>query len=118
MTYPELLDYLVLPLLIPSLGGKRSFTVAAVGNYIIAENSKGSTYQISANDWSIVKKIRAAHSEKPWRSENFCVFHDSFSYPLVYAAALLRHIEGVELDEAVAEFMSGFSGESSEQCAA
>jgi len=60
MTYPELLDYLVLPLLIPSLGGKRSFTVAAVGNCIMAENSKGSTYKISANDWSIVKKGSSA----------------------------------------------------------
>lgn len=118
MTYPELLDYLVLPLTIPSLGGRRSFTVAVVGNYIMAENSKGSTYQISTNDWITVKKIRAAHSGKPWRSENFCVFHDSFSYPLVYAAALLRHIEEVELDATVAEFMSGFFGESPEQCAA
>lgn len=118
MTYSALLDYLIRPLAILSLGGKRSFTAVAVGNFVTIKNSMGSIYRISANDWCVAKRIRAVYSKNPWRIEHYCILHDSSSYSLGYAAALLRHIEEVELDLAMAEFMSGFPVASTEQHAA
>lgn len=117
-TYSELLEYLTIPLSIPSLGGKKSLTFSRSNFGIKVENSKGSIYEISPNDWVFAKKIRATYSRNPWLGEHYSGLREPFSYSLIYAAALLRHIEEVEVDEAMAEFMNGFCGDSPDQLAA
>jgi hypothetical protein len=100
MTYNELLEQLPLTLTIPTLGGRNSLTVYNLQGGLLVENSKGSTYQLSREDWINAKRIRAAYSRNPWKSRHFTGLTDLYSYSLVYAAALLRHIEPGEADDA------------------
>ena len=67
MTYAELLDDLPLTLTIPSLGGRKSLTIYNLHSGIMVENSKGSTYRITADDWNNAKRIRAAYPPNPWQ---------------------------------------------------
>lgn len=117
-TYGELLEYLAVPLTIPTLGGRKRITVAAFENLIMAKNSKGSIYRITAADWNTVKRIRARHPGNPWQGGHYTGFHEPSGYSLGYAAAMLRHIEEVEIDAALEEFMNGFCHESPDQRAA
>ena len=93
MTYTELLDQMPPTLTILSLGGRTSLTIYNLQDGIMVENSKGSTYRITENDWINAKRIRAAYPRSPWRTTFYSEPSSVFSYALIYAAALLRHIE-------------------------
>lgn len=93
MTYAALSDRLPLTLTIPSLGGRKSLTIYNLQGGIMVENSKGSTYHITSDDWNSAKRIRTAYPRNPWQSTLYSGLSEFYSYALIYAAALLRHIE-------------------------
>lgn len=93
MNYTELSERLPLTLTIPSLGGRTSLTIYNLQGSIMVENSKGSTYRITVDDWNSAKRIRVAYPRNPWQSALYSGLSEFYSYSLIYAAALLRYIE-------------------------
>ena len=96
MTYDQLRLDLPAILRIPTLGGKRMLTIQnpPAGN-LLAVNSQGGTYQISRGDWESALVLRRRHRGSPWKSSHYCEVGEFFSYGLIHAAALLRHLERV-----------------------
>ena len=99
MTYNELLEQLPLTLSIPTLGGRNPLTIYNLKGGLMVENSKGSTYQLTREDWISAKRIRAAYPRNPWKSSHYSGLSEFYSYSLIYAAALLRHIEPANDDD-------------------
>lgn len=118
MTYTELLDQMPPTLTILSLGGRTSLTIYNLNYGLMVENSKGSTYPLSRQDWINAKRIRAAYPRNPWRTTLYSETSLVFSYALVYAAALLRHIEPGENQDSPTRSLLRFHRKSQDQSAA
>ena len=118
MTYTALTDRLPLTLTIPSLGGRKSLTIYNLQGGIMVENSKGSTYHITAADWDSAKRIRAAYPRNPWQSTLYSGLSEFYSYSLIYAAALLRHIEFEEAGTIPSKSLIRFHRKAQDQSAA
>lgn len=99
MNYRQLRSILPSISTIPTLGGKAEVRIhnPAYGD-LIAINSKGNSYTVSASDWQNASVIRSRNPRNPWASAHYNGISAFFSYGLIHAAALLRYIEeeGVE----------------------
>jgi hypothetical protein len=118
MTYAALSGRLPLSLTIPSLGGRKSLTIYNLQGGIMVENSKGSTYHITAADWDSAKRIRTAYPRNPWQSTLYSGLSEFYSYSLIYAAALLRHIEFEEAGAIPSRSLIRFHRKAQDQSAA
>lgn len=93
MTYQELRSLLPAVKKIPTLGGKIHLTLMNPPNGdLTAVNSKGSNYRISEADWANVNLLARNHPRNPWSNALYSQPSSYFTYGLIYAAAILRHI--------------------------
>jgi hypothetical protein len=118
MTYTELLDQMPSTLTIMSLGGRTSLTILNSKGGLVIVNSKGSTYPLSRQDWINAKRIRSSYPRNPWRTALYSETSSVFSYSLIYAAALLRHIEPGEEQAAPNRLLVRFHRKAQDQSAA
>ena len=97
MTYSQLQKQLPPSSSILTLGGKASITILNPGSGDLqVVNTKGKTYRLSHVDWIGAKSIRNSHPRNPWVGDHYTSLSQWFSYSLIYAAALLRHVEREE----------------------
>ena len=94
MNHDELRQYLPPLLTIKTLGGRVSLMIEnpPVGDLRVT-NSRGSSYRLTHHDWATADSIRRANPRNPWKTSLYTELGEFFSYSLVHAAALLRHIE-------------------------
>jgi hypothetical protein len=97
MTYDKLLSRIPPALTIASLGGRTTITILNHGPAGLSVlNSKGRTYRLTRQDWSGAKAIRDSHPRNPWGTVHYTQLNMWYSYSLIHAAALLRHMERQE----------------------
>ncbi len=97
MTYSQLQKQLPPSSTILTLGGKALISVLNPGSgELQVVNTKGKSYRLSHEDWLGAKAIRRSHPRNPWVGDHYTSLSPWFSYSLVYAAALLRHVEREE----------------------
>jgi len=94
MTYDEIREQLPPILTIKTLGGRRFLSLhnPPIGELRVI-NSKGGRYPLTRQDFVGAKAIRSANYRNPWRSALYTDLGEYFSYSLIHAAALLRHVE-------------------------
>lgn len=94
MTYLQLRAALPSTFTIATLGGRKTIEIHnPIGGDLRAVNSKHRSYLISEADWNHARIIRGKHPRTPWASRHYTGLSDHFSYGLVHAASLLRHLE-------------------------
>jgi hypothetical protein len=101
LTYRQLRDSLPAVHTIPTLGGRNDikFHNPSFGD-LMAINSKGKCYPVTASDWNNACVIRSRNPHNPWASRHYTGISSFYSYGLILAAALLRHVEEEGLAEA------------------
>jgi hypothetical protein len=101
MTYRQLRDSLPTIHTTPTLGGRNEikFHNPSFGDLMVI-NSKGKCYPVTESDWNNARAIRSRNPRNPWASGHYTGISSFYSYGLILAAALLRHVEEEGLAEA------------------
>jgi hypothetical protein len=93
MNYRQLRQSLRACMRIPTLGGRSSVTIHnPAGGMLVAMNSNCPIYEVSEADWNNARVIRSRNPRNPWASRLYSETSMVFSYGLIHAAALLRHL--------------------------
>lgn len=93
MTYDELRSILPIVAHLRTLGGKMPLKVLnPPAGDLQAVNSKGNIYRISREDWVNANVIRSRNPRNPWSTSLYTCLGEGFSYGLIHAAAILRHL--------------------------
>jgi len=119
MKYSQLQTHLPPSSTILTLGGITSITILNPGaGDLEVVNTKGKTYRLSHEDWIGAKAIRNAHPGNPWLADHYTSPSQWFSYSLIYAAALLRHLERKERADVPEPTLLRFRGQAQHSHAA
>ncbi len=93
MNYRQLRQSLRACMRIPTLGGRSSVTTHnPAGGMLVAMNSNCPIYEVSEADWNNARVIRSRNPRNPWASRLYSETRMVFSYGIIHAEALLRHL--------------------------